>query len=183
MKLQFLNVTKGFAGITPIKDLSFSLSSGSFFLTGPSGCGKSTLLNLAAGLLQPEEGCVIQEGALSYLFQEDRLLPWFSALKNVELVNKAEAAPLLGELGLSGFMHLQPEELSGGMCRRVALARALAKKSDIYLFDEPFTGLDQTNKEKAAALIWEKTKGALRLFVLHGAQDASLIEAEPLSLF
>ncbi len=183
MNLLFKNVTKSFPGVTPIQNLSFSLSFGSFFLSGPSGCGKSTLLNLAAGLLKPDSGQVAREGTLSYLFQEDRLLPWFSALQNVALVNQEEAASLLGALGLSGFLQAKPGELSGGMGRRAALARALAKKSDIYLFDEPFTGLDQANKERAAALIGKKTKGALSLFVLHDARDALLLQAEPLLFF
>ncbi len=182
MNLLFKNVTKSFPGVTPIQNLSFSLSLGASFSRGLRAAAKA-LFKSGGRALKPDSGQVAREGTLSYLFQEDRLLPWFSALQNVALVNQEEAASLLGALGLSGFLQAKPGELSGGMGRRAALARALAKKSDIYLFDEPFTGLDQANKERAAALIGKKTKGALSLFVLHDARDALLLQAEPLLFF
>jgi len=131
-------------------------------LVGPSGCGKSTILNLAAGLLRPSEGAVFYDGqrlttinrAVGYMTQKDTLLPWRSAADNIRIalelkcraVPRAEAAAQVARMieliGLRGFEHHFPAELSGGMRKRVALARTLIYEPETLLMDEPFGALD-----------------------------------------
>ena len=115
-------------------------------LWGPSGCGKTTLLRLLAGLEQPQIGVVDGAERVSMVFQEDRLLPWMTAIENVTVVGAEEkvAAELLQSVGLTEEeMYVLPRQLSGGQQRRVALVRALAVDSDLLLLDEPFNGLDE----------------------------------------
>ena len=116
-------------------------------LTGPSGCGKTTLLRVLAGLEQPQSGTV--EGVparTAFLFQEDRLLPWRTVGQNLTDVlpkeRQGELDRWLSFAELDGEAHNRPADLSGGMARRLALARCAALDSDLMLLDEPFTGID-----------------------------------------
>jgi ABC-type nitrate/sulfonate/bicarbonate transport system ATPase subunit len=130
-------------------------------LVGPSGCGKSTLLELICGLLDPEAGTVVVDGAgaaagrlahCAYMPQHDALLPWYSALDNAGLalrnrgLGKAEArrqaSALFERFGLAGFEHSAPSELSGGMRQRVAFLRTLVAGKPLLALDEPFAALD-----------------------------------------
>src|SRR3984957_9627603 len=131
-------------------------------LVGPSGCGKSTILNLIAGLLPPSSGVVLYDGTavarpdrrVGYMTQKDTLLPWRTAADNVRIalelkcraVPRAEAdarvAQIIGLVGLSGFERHYPSELSGGMRKRVGLARTLIYEPETLLMDEPFGALD-----------------------------------------
>mgnify|MGYP001106199228 CR=1 FL=1 len=123
-------------------------------LIGPSGVGKSTLLRLISGIDTEFEGS-IEIDTLSpssapipgYVFQDPRLLPWLSAEANIRIVGQnvsaADATRLLKEVGLAGSEAALPHELSGGMQRRVALARALALSPKVLLLDEPFVSLDR----------------------------------------
>jgi NitT/TauT family transport system ATP-binding protein len=131
-------------------------------LVGPSGCGKSTILNLIAGLLQPSDGMVSYNDvavrapnrAVGYMTQKDTLLPWRSAADNIRIALelKCRAVPrteanarvtqMIALVGLTGFEHHYPAELSGGMRKRVALARTLIYEPETLLMDEPFGALD-----------------------------------------
>ncbi len=122
-------------------------------ILGPSGCGKTSLLNILAGLDADYEGELrgFRRGTISYLFQEDRLLPWLSARDNVAfalrgLMAMGKARTMAGEalsaVGLASSLESRPDALSGGMRRRVALARAFAYPSETMLLDEPFSSLD-----------------------------------------
>jgi sulfonate transport system ATP-binding protein len=131
-------------------------------LVGPSGCGKSTVLNLVAGILEPTAGRVLYDGRpvegpnrrVGYMTQKDTLLPWRTAADNIGLalelavhaVDKAERARRVAEMielvGLAGFERHYPGELSGGMRKRVALARSLIYRPETLLMDEPFAALD-----------------------------------------
>jgi NitT/TauT family transport system ATP-binding protein len=131
-------------------------------LVGPSGCGKSTILNLAAGLLRPTEGAVFYDGravttlnrAVGYMTQKDTLLPWRTAADNIRIAlelncratPRDEAADrvarMIDLIGLIGFEHHFPAQLSGGMRKRVALARTLIYEPETLLMDEPFGALD-----------------------------------------
>ncbi len=144
-----------------LSDISFRVKPGEFIaIIGPSGCGKSTLLRLVAGLLRPTAGEVsinarpiagVPRG-IGFLFQSDALLPWKTALENVMIGallagrdrQHAENAAnrLLSELGLEQAKGRYPTELSGGMRKRVALARTMAYEPQVYLLDEPFSALD-----------------------------------------
>ena len=132
-----------------LRDLSFSLDAGEVgALIGPSGCGKSTLMRIVAGLDRRFEGEVrgTDEGRIGMAFQEPRLLPWRSVDANVRLAapeaSEAELVALFDSLGLSGHRTHYPSELSLGLARRVALARALAVRPSLLLLDEPFASLD-----------------------------------------
>ncbi|HTI81376.1 MAG TPA: ABC transporter ATP-binding protein [Acetobacteraceae bacterium] len=131
-------------------------------LVGPSGCGKSTILNLIAGLLQPTGGTVRYNGAavqgvnraVGYMTQKDTLLPWRTAADNIRIALelKCRAGPraevehrvaqMIDLVGLNGFEKHFPTELSGGMRKRVALARTLIYEPETLLMDEPFGALD-----------------------------------------
>lgn len=123
-------------------------------LVGPSGIGKSTLLRMIAGIDTDFEGHVSVGGVAAdrapppgFVFQDARLLPWLTAAGNVAAVNpscsREQAYRALDRVGLAGSGHLYPHQLSGGMQRRVALARALAFNSGLLLLDEPFVSLDR----------------------------------------
>lgn len=115
-------------------------------VTGPSGCGKTTLLRLLAGLEQPESGTVRCLRPAALLFQENRLLPWRNVQQHVTDVlprsRREEAGRFLALVELEGEERAYPSDLSGGMGRRLALARCLASGGAIFLLDEPFAGVD-----------------------------------------
>lgn len=166
-----------------LADFSLDLpAAGLAVLTGPSGCGKTTVLRLLAGLEEPQAGEIIgREGRrVSMVFQEDRLLPWESALDNAVTTadGRERAAAYLERLGLDGDAHRLPAELSGGMRRRVAIARALAADHDLLLLDEPFTGLDEPAWRQAAQLIAEVSAGRPVVLVTHLSAHAEALDVE-----
>ena len=129
----------------------FSLSiptEGLTALSGPSGCGKTTLLRTLAGLTKPESGTVggVAPSRTAFLFQEDRLLPWRTAGQHITDVlpraRRGELADWLAFAELSGEENAYPAALSGGMARRLALARCAALGGELLLLDEPFAGVD-----------------------------------------
>ncbi len=148
-------------------DISFDVKDGEFFvIVGPSGCGKSTLLSLLCGLMEPESGSILIDGApgepsraaMGYMLQRDHLLEWRTIFSNIslglEIQNRLdekaekELIHMLDTYGLSQFKDARPGQLSGGMRQRAALIRTLALKPDILLLDEPFSALDyQTRLE------------------------------------
>ena len=141
------NITVRYQKQTVLEGYTLSLpEEGLTFLAGPSGVGKTTLLRVLAGLLIPEEGTVSLPGRPVLLFQEDRLLPRRPAWKQVADVlpreRRGEAGRWLELVELSESADKLPEELSGGMARRLALARALAAEGEVWLLDEPFAGVD-----------------------------------------
>ncbi len=121
-------------------------------LTGPSGCGKTTLLRMLAGLETPQSGAVtgLDPKRTAFLFQENRLLPWRTAAQHITDVlpreRRGEAAKWLAFAELTGEEDRLPGQLSGGMARRLALARCAALGGDALLLDEPFTGVDQERR-------------------------------------
>lgn len=125
-------------------------------LSGPSGCGKTTLLRVMAGLTKPESGTVsgVAPARTAFLFQEDRLLPWRTVSQHITDVlpkeRGGEAERWLAFAGLEGEENTYPAALSGGMARRLALARCAALGGDLLLLDEPFAGVDQ---ERTARLL------------------------------
>ena len=138
---------------TVLSDLTMALpDEGITLLTGPSGVGKTTLLREFAGLLSPDEGRVSVPGRPVMLFQEDRLFPRCTVRKQVEAVlpgeRREEALRWLELVELSEAADKLPGELSGGMARRAALARALAVEGEVWLLDEPFAGVDPQRAER-----------------------------------
>jgi ABC-type nitrate/sulfonate/bicarbonate transport system ATPase subunit len=152
-------------------------------LLGPSGIGKTTLLNAIAGLDKSlPEGAVIGRDTLrvGYLFQEHRLLPWRTLKSNLLLVGASdgEAETLLGQVGLPGYGHYLPDQLSLGMARRAALARCLAVKPDLLLLDEPFASLDPLMAGELKALIagiLDSQPDMAMICVTHDGGDAEIL--------
>lgn len=169
------NVTKAFEGKTVLRDFSLELPDKGFCaVTGRSGTGKTTLLNIIAGLCAPDSGSVHTTNDISMVFQEDRLLPWDTALSNAAIVSDEDTAiKLLCELGLEAALHQKPKELSGGMKRRVAIARSLAVKAKVYIMDEPLKGLDAKTRGNALEVIRKYTRDALLIMVTHDEADAA----------
>ena len=147
-------------------------------LNGPSGCGKTSLLRIIAGIIPPTSGLVTglpEKPAI--LFQEDRLIPHLSAEQNIAAVLPSdrayEAGLWLQRVELSEDADKRPRDLSGGMRRRVALARTLAYGGDFLLLDEPFTGLDAALTVEMAALIQSLNLPAL--VVTHSRDEIELL--------
>lgn len=146
-------------------------------LRGPSGAGKTTLIRLLLGLQKPDAGVISGLDGLkqSVVFQEDRLLPWRTALENVSCVSGDERAArdALIALGLADALHERPKALSGGMSRRVSIARALCFGGDLLLLDEPFTGLDEEAKRLAATRILDS--GMPLIVITHDEAEARML--------
>jgi len=161
-------------------------------IVGPNGCGKSTLLRLLSGVLTPDSGRVSLMGAtvsgpsagVGLVFQEPRLLPWRTVADNVafplELAGVGEAERLERALqtieltGLGGFEGAYPEELSGGMAQRAAIARALVSEPQVLLLDEPFSALDALTRERLDVellALWERTHTTI-VVVTHSISEA-----------
>ena len=168
--------------IEVIRGLALRLATGSFgALMGPSGCGKTTLLRIAAGLDSDFVGrrCVPQSQRLGFVFQEPRLLPWRTVEENIRLVlpaadASADLGPLVDTLGLASHLAHYPGELSLGLARRVAIARAFAVRPTLLLLDEPFVSLDEATavrlREELAALT--RRERITTLCVTHDLDEA-----------
>ncbi len=158
MKISKLCVSYGDKKV--LQDFSAEFGNGITLLTGPSGFGKTTLLHTVAGLIEPDSGEIIgRPERISLMFQDDRLLPWLTALQNIEIVcdDREKAMHYLRAVELEAEAGTRPAALSGGMRRRVALARALAYESDLLLLDEPFKGMDIPLIKRLAPLLQELT--------------------------
>lgn len=140
-----------------------------YYLTAPSGSGKTTLLRILAGLETPDGGSVEASFACGMVFQEDRLCEDYSAVKNVELVtgNRLQAEEALLALLEQDALGKPCSQLSGGMKRRVALARALESKSSYLLLDEPFTGMDAGTRKRAEEYIRNRQRGRTLIIATH----------------
>jgi len=176
-----------------VSDVNLDVGRGRFVtIVGPSGCGKSTVLLAVAGLTAPTRGRVIVDGKevtgpgrdRAMVFQEFALMPWRTAVENVRFGlelqrwsaddQTARALRFVRLVGLQGFEHYRPGQLSGGMRQRVGIARALAVDPQILLLDEPFGALDaQTRETMGDELlgIWEQDKKTA-LFVTHSIDEA-----------
>lgn len=171
------NIYKAFAEKQVLNNVCAEIpDTGIFAISAPSGQGKTTLLRILCSLEQPDSGNItgIKGKKISVVFQEDRLLPWCTALENVSCVSdKAKAIEILSELELQSDLDKKPHELSGGMCRRVALARALAFNGDILLLDEPFKGLDRKLKSKILEIIKVYSQSHCVILVTHDEDELS----------
>ena len=199
-KLKIDNVVKEYVGnkgkTVALNGVSLDIKENEFIcVVGPSGCGKSTLLNIIAGLLEPTSGAVYLDGKKiegtgverGVVFQGYALFPWRTVLKNVmfglemKRMPKAEAEQIamkyIKSVGLEGFEHAYPKELSGGMRQRVAIARAYAADPEVLLLDEPFGALDaQTRVQLQSELLntWEHEKKTC-FFITHDVDEAIIL--------
>lgn len=169
-----------------LRDFTLSLPTGGrVCLMGASGEGKTTVLRLVMGLERPQSGAVSlpENTRFAAVFQEDRLLPWLTALENAALFSDAKIAQaMLETLGLGDDLHACLAALSGGMKRRVALARALCAPFDVLVLDEPLTGLDGETKAKCLAAIDSAASGKSLLLATHDRREAETLGAEIVEL-
>lgn len=185
MAIVLEHVRKAFGDHLVLSDASFRVENGArvcFF--GPSGCGKTTLMRLICGLDAPDAGRISlpEKARLACHFQEDRLLPWYTAAQNLALVVGEAAGAWLTRIGLPDAAGLYPAELSGGMRRRVSMARALGHKSDILLLDEPLRELDAATAEAMLRLIDESLGSRTLLLVTHDRAQAEALGCKVLML-
>jgi NitT/TauT family transport system ATP-binding protein len=173
-----------------LESLSFTVESGRFVtFLWPSGCGKTTLLNLIAGLYRPGQGDLhVRTSKISFVFQNDALLPWRTAIGNVLLPFELQGRQIteetrnrgmrmLADLGLAGSENLFPSQLSGGMKKRVELARALVTEPELLILDEPFSSLDIITREKLNILVrslHRRTRCSV-VMVTHSVEEACFL--------
>lgn len=183
--------------IKALENISFEVEEGDFVtLVGPSGCGKSTLLFIIGGLLESTFGTILlydepvvkpKPDTVSFIFQETSLLPWKNAVQNVCFPLRLRRVPakdarekaitLLDMVGLGKFIDKYPNELSGGMKQRVAIARGLIQEPKLMLLDEPFAALDEQTRTRLGfelLKIWEETQKTM-IFVTHSLTEAVLL--------
>lgn len=171
--------------LTALKDLCFEVLEGEFAcLFGPSGCGKTTTLRILLGLDKDFSGSVQlpKEARVAAVFQEPLLLPWRTVEQNVRLAlpkdrRDVNLDALFGHLGLGAMRLLFPSELSLGLARRAALARALAIEPSVLFLDEPFVSLDEQTAERLRHLlltIWSK-RPTTALMVTHNLREAMML--------
>ena len=178
----------GKAPLAALADLRLAVDEGEFAcVVGPSGCGKTTLLNVISGLDLDVAGTVNVNGgtpgagaAIGYMFQAPRLMPWLTVRDNVRLVlgdghaDDGRVDGLLSEMGLGEFVETYPNRLSGGMQRRVALARAFITEPSLLLLDEPFLSLDAPVANRLRRLLLDlcEKRPTTVLFVTHDLREA-----------
>ncbi len=180
-------------GLDTLDDISFQVYPRDFVcILGPSGSGKTTLLRLLAGLLQPTAGQVLLGGhevsrppeGVGFVFQNANLMPWRTVLENITLPLEIAGAPahsypqqareMVELVGLEGFEHSLPRDLSGGMAQRVAIARALVHDPQVLLLDEPFGSLDALTRERMRTellRIWNARQKTV-VMVTHSINEA-----------
>ena len=193
--LHLSSVGRRFGTVEALRDVSLDIAAGDFVaLLGPSGCGKSTLLRLIGGLDQPDTGALTWDaghqpapGEIGFVFQDATLLPWASAADNVFLplrlrgMPRAQAAQQVADalhrVGLAGFEHALPRQLSGGMRMRVSIARALVTRPRLLLMDEPFAALDEFTRHKLQddlLELWHELRCTV-VFVTHSIYEAAFL--------
>lgn len=173
-----------------LKNVTFSVTDEQIAcIMAPSGVGKTTLLRILLGLEQADSGTISLPHVCRWaaVFQEDRLLEQLDAMGNLKFIlgnelDEADAKTVLEELGLTELTGKPVREYSGGMKRRLALARALLAPSDALALDEPFTGLDEENRAKAIACIRKRTVGKPVLLVTHNEDDIIGLNARTIQL-
>lgn len=179
------HLSKAYGSQSVLKDVCFSATEEQITcIMAPSGVGKTTLLRILLGLERADSGTVSlpRDCRWSVVFQEDRLLEQLDAMDNLRFVlgnefDETAARALLEELGLVEYEGKPVRDFSGGMKRRLALARALLAPSDALALDEPFTGLDEENRAKAIACVRKLTREKPVLIVTHNEDDVAGLNA------
>ena len=186
--MELRNICKSYHGRPVLENVSFTIEMGVTALWAPSGAGKTTLLRLLLGLERPDSGELLGTGVRwSAVFQEDRLLDGLDAMGNLRFAlgsgwDEAAARRLLTELDLSDADGKPVREWSGGMKRRLALARALLADADAIALDEPFTGLDAENRRRGASCIARSAETKPVLLVTHDRADLEALNARIIRL-
>ena len=186
--MEVKNLCKAYYGCPVLQNVSFAAGVGITALWAPSGAGKTTLLRLLLGLERPDSGQLVgTDIRWSAVFQEDRLLEGLDAGGNLRFVLGADydakaAEAMLEELSLANVGTKPVRDWSGGMKRRLALARALLAPSDAVALDEPFTGLDEDNRRRAVGAIRRAAETKPVLLVTHDRDDLAALDARIIHL-
>jgi len=183
-------------GVEALRDVNLAFPQGQLTtLLGPSGCGKTTLLKIIAGLIPRNAGEVLVKGRpvegpgpeRAFVFQDFALLPWATVLRNVAFGLELRGVPrpereetarkYIAEVGLKGFEHRHPSQLSGGMRQRVGLARALTVDAEIILMDEPFSSVDEQTRRKFQEDLLDLLRHHQKtvIFVTHSIEEAAYL--------
>ena len=184
-KIQVCHVSKNYGNKKVLEDLTLTFNKGHLYcLMGASGIGKTTLLRLLLGLEKPDEGSILgMPSKIAAVFQEDRLCESFHVLANIQL-GTGSSVPLdhiqncLDQLGIGETLYTPVHTLSGGMKRRVALARALLAKSECLILDEPFKGLDEELKSKIYSILPSYWVNKTVILVTHDRKEAECLQGE-----
>jgi NitT/TauT family transport system ATP-binding protein len=186
----------GNGGLEVLNNIQFTAQAREFIcIVGPSGSGKTTLLRILGGLVEPTKGTVHFGGErlahprrrIGFVFQEANLMPWRTAIENIILPLELEgirleeaqnrAYELIELMGLDGFEHSLPRDLSGGMAQRVAIGRALVHEPELLLLDEPFGSLDALTRERMGTellRVWQAQRVTV-MMVTHSISEAVLL--------
>lgn len=184
------HLQKSYGAQRVLDDVTFTVTDEQITcVMAPSGIGKTTLLRILMGLEQPDSGTVSLPSNCRWaaVFQEDRLLEHLDAMENLKFVlgndiDLTDAKSLLEDLGLTELEGKLVRDYSGGMKRRLALARALLAPADALALDEPFSGLDEDNREKAIDCIRRRAEGKPVLLVTHNEDDVAGLNAKLIRL-
>ena len=190
MSIIITDLCKTFDDNEVLKNVNITLKDNSIYcLMGASGIGKTTLLRILMGLEHADSGSIsgIDIKSISCMFQEDRLIPYLSAIDNVRIVlhgknNRDEIRNNLLSILPDDSLDIPVSSLSGGMKRRVALARALSYPGKLIILDEPFTGLDKDTKLNVIDYILKMRNNRTLLIATHGTDDVNLLGAEIIKL-
>ena len=187
MEIRVEHLWKSYNGAAVLRDVTFTAGPGFTCIMAPSGGGKTTLLRILLGLETADSGTVEAAGCWAAVFQEDRLLEHLDAAGNLRFAlggqyDAARAGAVLAELGLDGVDGKAVRDFSGGMGRRLALARALLAKSDALALDEPFAGLDAKTRQRARETLRRRAGARTVLLVTHDETDAAELDAQVIRL-
>lgn len=191
MKINVENLSFSYGEQPVLQNVNLELTSEQpVVLLGGSGMGKTTLLRLLAGLMKPQSGQIhgiTPDTRIAVMYQEDRLFPHLNVWKNLKLirpgVTKETVIELLKELNLEeGVIEQLPRELSGGMRRRVALARTLLFQAEVVLMDEPFQGLDPETRQMALRAVKKWTENRPLLLISHEPADGPALGAKTITI-
>ena len=176
MEIIIKDITKKYENYI-FKDFNLSFSSGKITaLMGMSGKGKTTLFNIICGITKPDSGSIFfsESPKFSAVFQENRLLENFTALENITALGISEKKALnaLEICGCSDFYNVKAKNLSGGMARRCAIARAIAYEGNLYIFDEPFKGIDISTYDRISLRIKQYLQNKTCIFITHDVNEA-----------
>lgn len=189
MDIRLLNVSKEFDQKKVLENIDICFIEGKInCIMGASGIGKTTIIHILLGLIEPDSGIMegIQNKKLAAVFQEDRLIEQWNAIKNIQIVNDKLGEEYLKKelhlVGLGDDLNKPVVELSGGMRRRVAILRALLADSDIVIMDEPFKGLDERLKKYMLDYVKLKTEGKTVILVTHDIKEVIDFDANLITL-
>jgi len=187
VSIALCSVSKSYGKKIVLKDFSLSFPSGqTTCIMGKSGCGKTTLLSILMGFEKPDSGELLNMPKhIRSVFQEDRLCESFSAASNIRMATGKSAAEIemhLSELELDGCGEKPVNTMSGGMKRRVAIARAVAADGDLLLLDEPLKGLDAKTKASVIEYLKRRTAGKTVILVTHDRTEADLLSQNIIQL-